>query len=145
MPTVAEWLEAHAASSLARQRATVDTARLLVTFATGLAATVVATNLQVQPNSGRADRWSCYLLGVAAVLALIVFTIDRIREPNVERVLRDAAAGSWAQDQILQELRTELIAAPDGNNGFVQAIKMISILQTLVALISGAIAVVALL
>jgi hypothetical protein len=144
--TVGEWLEAHASSVLARQRATVDTARLLVTFSTGIAATVVATGLQVSPNNTQWDHWATYLLASAGILAMAVFLFDRVREPNIDRVLRDAAAASppWTQAAILQELRAELLAAPDGNGGFVKAVTIVAVVQALVAGGSGVLAIVGL-
>lgn len=59
--TPEEWLEVQADRALARQRAQADTAKLLATFAAGVAGALVATALQVGAPEGL-DWASAWLL-----------------------------------------------------------------------------------
>ncbi|GAA1428449.1 hypothetical protein GCM10009616_08080 [Microlunatus lacustris] len=90
--TVEEWLEEQADRRTALQRAQVETAKLMATFIAAVAATFVATALQVGPP-GIGD-----VLGAVAFAGTVVFTwrvvsADRLTIADEDELCKRVVAG----------------------------------------------------
>jgi len=92
----------------------VDTVKLLVTFALGFAATIVATALQVEPQNGW-DVAATVFLGLAFILAVAAILLDRLRWPNRRKVLEKQADEGWTDAQLLAYLRLLMRDTEDEN------------------------------
>jgi hypothetical protein len=142
--TPAEWLENQADRSFARQRAEVDTAKLLATFAAGVAATLVATSLQVGEPSGLDLTGTIFL--AAAVLAVVcVIALDRIAEADQGKILELSQINKWTQAQVLRELRKSTVVAAYSNAEVVLSVRRALIVQVILSCVAGTIACVSLL
>lgn len=124
-----------------RQRAQVETAKLLTTFAAAIAATLVASALQVVRGSGQ-TRWSSCLLAACFVAAILVIVFDRISEPDLD----PAVIQTFGDHARFQEyVNTQLIAAQKFNESVVRAVRIVVAIQLAFAAASGAIATMSLL
>jgi uncharacterized membrane protein YeaQ/YmgE (transglycosylase-associated protein family) len=126
--TCADWLESQADRAFARQRAQVDTAKLLGTFAAGIAATLVATALQVGTPE-RLDRIAAYILVGAVVGAICVILLDRITEADHAKILELSQLKKWDEDKLMEELRVATIKAVHNNGSVVNSIRWTLSLQ----------------
>lgn len=138
--TVGDWLEQQADRISVRQRSQVETAKLLVTFATGIAATLVGTALQVDGRPWQ-EVVGVVLLAISTVGAVMVVLLDSMREADYSNVLRDAEIRELTPAERLKELRSIQIAAVDVNEKIVRRVRATSLLQVLVAAASGVFAV----
>jgi heme/copper-type cytochrome/quinol oxidase subunit 4 len=102
-PEIREWLSQNFDHTMSRQRSQADTAKLLVTFALGIAATLVATALQVGDPNGW-DLTATIILGVAFIFALLVIVLDRVKEPNRRWLMDRLARKNMPPDEILDAL-----------------------------------------
>jgi hypothetical protein len=133
---VSGWLEQQADRAASRQRSQVDTAKLLATFATGLAATLVATALQV-PGSDWWEKSAVIILGVASLLSISVLIADRISEVDHAALLSQAHTQQWTAEELLGELRTAQIEAVSGNEGTVSLLRWLSGSSLVAAVAAG--------
>lgn len=134
------WVDAQADRLLAVQRAQVDTAKLLSTFAAGVAASVVGTALQVgAPASGRL-RTATIVLGISVLLIIPVILADRIRVVDHKVLLAEATLRSWTEDKFQLEYRLAALTAVDENHIFVRLVKLATSAQLLSAFASGTLA-----
>lgn len=119
--SVPEWLEAQYDRVFARQRARVDTAKLVSTFLSGVATTLVATALQVG-RASRLDAAAVLALAAAIVATWRVVQADRLREPDEAQVLRDAVSVSppWTEAQTISALRRAMGTAVSFNDTVVR-------------------------
>jgi hypothetical protein len=136
----AEWLERNADRILARQRAQVDTAKLLATFATAVAAALVAAGLQVHAAVAL-DVASAILLGISFSAAIVVILLDRLREADPTAVLERGQVHQWTEAQIVGELRLLMLAAVRNNAWYVTAVMIAVIIQVVVAAGSAGLAI----
>jgi hypothetical protein len=141
---VAEWLDPQADRVLARQGRQVDTAKLLATFAAGVAATVVASALQVAPVTDY-DRYSVWALCVSIVLAVAVVLLDRLREADHHEVATLAALNGWSSTQFLVQLQGQTLWALTFNEKVVGLVRHVLLIQIVVAALAGIIATLSLL
>src|SRR3954453_13779802 len=88
--SLAEWLEQHADRQSASARAGTDVAKLLATFVAGIAATLVASTLQVGATNSL-DKWASSLLGVTILATILVIAIDRLQVPDEAKILTESA------------------------------------------------------
>ena len=91
---------------LGRQRAQADTAKLLVTFALAVAATLVATALQVtsSPVSSVLDVAAVLILALGFAMAVNVVFLDDLEEPDPTFAEQQAVAHGWTDIQKLAVL-----------------------------------------
>lgn len=113
---VAAWIEDHVARQIAEQRAVVDGAKVVATFAGGIAATLLATALQVGPKPSYLDLAAAGLWAVVLVLTIAVFLADD-SAVDVDYAAIVGAGGSKKHQ--LRQLRQNLITAANSNSGLV--------------------------
>lgn len=140
---VGEWLELQADRVSARQRAQVETAKLVTTFVTAVAATLCGSDIQV-PGNDPLEVAALVGLGIAALLTLIVFASDRLAEAPHKELLSRAHTQGWNGEKLLRELRTAAIDAVESNQEVVRIVKLLTAVQVLTAAASGTLAVLAL-
>jgi hypothetical protein len=102
----AEWLEQHAQRLLANQKSAVDTAKLLTTFVAAIAATLVATALQVEPIL-ELDRVATTWLGWCVGATILTILADRLQAPDHAKVLAEKSHHAWSSAYTLDQLRLE--------------------------------------
>ena len=142
--TIEEWLEADADRAMSRQRAQADAAKLVATFVVGIVATLVATSFQVgSPLSD--NRWEAVLLAASVILTAMVVFLDRISEADRNAILAEAQVRHWDKQELLTELRMNLIAASKDNQKVLREVRICLFIQFLVAISCGLTAVIAML
>lgn len=140
MTSALEWVDLHADRILAVQRAQVETAKLLTTFSSGVAATVVATALQVGASATTQERAAVWVLGASvAIIALVVLT-DRIGVADHEALQIEAYQQRWDAARFEFELRVASLASVESNVVFVKACKVLAAVQLGTAFVSGSLA-----
>jgi hypothetical protein len=139
LPTSEEWLEINADRSLARQRAKVDTAKLVVTFITAVAATMVATSLQVAPTT-TFERAAAWFLGATLLAALAVALLDRLAEPDTDTILKLCQVKKWSETELIEELRAELIGSVVSNDTVIMRVMTATVVSVASAGVSGVLA-----
>ncbi|SNY65337.1 hypothetical protein SAMN05421748_12829 [Paractinoplanes atraurantiacus] len=137
--TAEEWLEGQADRALARQRAQVDTAKLLATFAAGIAGALVATALQVGVPEGL-DWAAAWLLLVTFAGVLGVIAVDRVAEADHDKVLGLQVLRGWSQEDLLVELRVAELKAVYSNDEVVRLVRSVLAVELLLALATGIVA-----
>jgi hypothetical protein len=142
--TSSEWLDGQADRISARHRAQVETAKLIATFSTAIAATLTATALQVGTPSGW-DRVAVVLLFVTALLTVAVVIADRLAEPDHTHVLEEATHRDWDDAALLTELQVAGLAATSVNRQVVNSVRVVTICNLVAALLTSVFAVVSLL
>jgi hypothetical protein len=142
--TSAEWLEGQSERSFARQRAQVDTAKIIATFTAGVAATLVATALQVGAPT-TLDRVASYFLMTSVVATVCVVLLDRIVEADQATVLQNALVNSWSDSEILTQLRLASIAATNFNEDVVRYVRWSLAVQLCISAVAGIVAAISLL
>lgn len=141
--TSAEWLEQQADRLSGHHRAAVDAAKIVATFATAIAATLVGTTFQVSPTT-TSDRWSASLLAMSTFLAVLVALADRLVLPDHARLFVLANSYGWSEDELLTELRVALLAASDANDTVVKLVRQVLLVQLLATAAAGSTALVSL-
>lgn len=131
------WLEGQAERILARQRSRADTAKLVATFAAGIAAALVASALQAGAEPSGWDWVSAWALGLTVVLTTGVVLLDRLEEPDHNRVLNLAALGQWSDEHRLFELRAAALEATRTNEGIIRRVTTFLWMQLVVAVLTG--------
>jgi len=139
-----DWLETQADRELARQRAQVDTAKLLATLAVGVAATLVATALQVGRAASAWDKVAVGMLGGAFGAVILVVLADRISQVNHLNVVSQSVIEGWSQTQLATKLQALTIAAVDSNEAPVRAVRRLAVIQVLISAASAGAAIVSL-
>ena len=140
----AEWLEQRAQRLLGNQKSAVDTAKLLTTFVAAIAATLVATALQVDPIrelDHRAVTWLAWCVGATIVTILL----DRLQAPDHTKVLAEKTLNGWSSTETLTQLRIEELATVRFNRWIVWAVEGVVAAQILLATVAGTLATVSLL
>jgi hypothetical protein len=142
--TSAEWLESQADRAFSRQRAQVDTAKLLATFTTGIGATIVATALQVdKPN--KLDLTATCFLATSFVAVLAVILLDRLAVADESRVLTFSQLHHWSEEELIAELQTATIAAAYNNAEVVSIVRWALVFQVCLSAVAATLAAVSLL
>lgn len=132
-----EWLDNHADRISVRQRAQVDTGKLVATFSAGIVATIVATALQVgQPSAW--DRVAVALLAMSFGGALVVILLDRLSEADESAIVQAARIQGWTDARLLTELRVRTLTAGIANEGVVRSVRLAVVAQVTVSLFAGA-------
>lgn len=142
-----EWLdklESYIDRTNARQRAQVDTGKLIATFSAGIIATIVATALQVGTPSTW-DRIAAFLLAISFLSALVAILFDRLTEADQAAIVQQAKASGWSDAKVLRKLRSAMLAATIVNEGVVRAVRLAVTVQLTVSLLAGAAAIISLL
>jgi hypothetical protein len=132
-------LERQAERMLVRQQAQADTAKLLVTFAAGIASALVASALQVGPTSSL-DIAATATLGVALLAAIAVLALDRLVETDRDSIMGLAFAGGWSQERLQDELRRATLIAEVFNRSVVRTIRSAAIVQIIFTVASACLA-----
>lgn len=135
----AEWLDRQVDRLTAGQRAAVDTAKLVATFAVAVAAALVGSALEVgRPSTG--DHWALWLLGGSVVLGILVVLLDRVAVADHAAVLERAVLSAWDEDRLVKELRIAGVKAANANDGVVRDVRIALAAQLLVTLAAGGLA-----
>ena len=134
-------IEREVERALDRQRWTIDTARVVVVFAAGAAASVGAAAWQTLGSTHLTVASAC-LLGASILLMIFSFLFDERHLPDLENLIADAAQGGYsARDAIAAYNR----AAVRLNETFVTTVVMVSTSQALTAFGAGVLAALAML
>jgi hypothetical protein len=139
-----EWLDQHLEQVAATRQARSATSLAIATFATGVAATLVASALQ----DGKISEWdlrSAILLGLAGLSALGVAGVNRERAVDYVAVLLEAQTRGWDGDRIVAELRIDALTASIFNEGVRTQIRRVLLAQLLLAAASSSAAALSLL
>jgi len=144
---VAQWLQDQSDRCFARQRATADDAKLVATFVAAVAATLVATTLQVGDSPTRLDAAATAGLALTVGLAAVVVWTDTLREADHQAIITASAGGGsqWSSERLLRELRVATLAAVNGNEAVVTRILRWLTTQLAIAFATGVVAAVSLL
>lgn len=121
---------------LDRQRAQVETAKLVTTFATAIAATVLASALQVLRGTPE-TKWSSGFLAACFLVTILVMVADRISEPDLDPSVIKLFA---THDAFREYVEAKALKAEYFNASVLDQIRMLVGLQLALAGISGAIA-----
>lgn len=141
MPDLAGWIDEHQVQELSQARGRADAAKLVATFTTAIAATLVATELQVRAGSMTGwDLLAVITLGIAFLFTLLVVVLDRLTVVDVREVLTQQAALGVSGDQALISLRAASLTAMTFNYGVLAQIRTALMLQLTAATASGAVA-----
>lgn len=145
MTLIDDWIQRQADRTLANQRAQADTAKLLATFTVAIAATFVATALQVGSRSTGLDIWASWILAACFATTIAVLLLDRITDTNIEDAFLLSHANGWTEAELLSHLRTETLRAQVLNASFVSRIWTGVAVQLALAVAAGSVAAVSLL
>jgi len=99
-PEVLDWFNSSYDRTFSRHRSQADTSKLVVTFSLAVAATFVATALQVTGNWGL-DVLATVILAIAFLITLNVVLSDKIMEPDP----------AWLAQQLLRDMRVDGVVA----------------------------------
>ena len=139
MNAISDWLEQQADRAAQRQRSQVENAKLLATFASGLAAALTGVALQVE-GFGRLELASVIFLGLAAISTVAVLLLDRMREVDQDVLLSQRVTMGWSDQELLRRLRTAQIQTVYVNEGVVEAVRRVALGALLVAVTSAVLA-----
>ncbi|MBN9795647.1 hypothetical protein DMP17_44840 [Pseudonocardia sp. TMWB2A] len=131
--------QAHAERIATRQRSQVDTAKVVVTFAQAIAATLVGTGLQVTPNLWP-DAVATVLLGFGFLLALVTVFADRLIEPDF-----GAISPTETDTSKLKMMQVLITSCARSNEAVVGQVKFAAAACLFVSFLAGLVAAVALL
>lgn len=139
-----DWLGGQADRDLARQRAQVDTAKLLATFSAAVAVTLVATALQVGQSASGWDKIAVVGLAASFVAVLLVIMSDRTSQVDHQYVVSQSVLHGWSQAQLATKLRVATIAAVTSNERPVRVVLRITTLQVVISAASAGAAIMSL-
>jgi hypothetical protein len=139
--STADWLETQSDRISSRQRAQADTAKLLATFASGVAATMVATALQVGATPSGMDRRASIVLGIGLLLTVGVVFLDRLTEADHRVLLQRSVVYGWSEGRLLTEFRAATLAATDANESVLRMVWSALWLQLAASFIASGLAV----
>ena len=134
--TLDDWLQQNSDRVQARQRAQVDTAKVLVGITLAVAATLVATALQVGDTPRGWDYTACFVLAASFLATVVVVGLDRLKEPNRHLAQDKAQRGKWADERLLEHLREQALDAEDENATVVRAVHVATGVQVLVSVLA---------
>jgi hypothetical protein len=144
MTSLEEWIERNVDRRSARQRVQVETAKLLATFAISLAATLIASALQVA-KSKPWDIAASGLLALAFIGLLVVIALDRTTEVDQEDIFRYGNSLNWTSDEIIDSLRFAMYVSVKNNEAVVATVKLVAQAQVAASVLAGAFAIISLL
>ena len=141
---ISAWLEGQAARRFDQQRAAVDNSKLIATFITAIAATIVATALQVDPTSFL-DLVATIGLGWSIVATWRVIEADRLTVADHRALMTDGNAQGLNADDMLRSLRQGTLATVDDNEKVVEHVRTALRRTLLAAAVGSGLAVISLL
>lgn len=140
---VEQWKQEHVDQSLVRQRAQADGVKLVVTFFAAIAATLVATSLQI----GRPS-WLDVLATVGLIVTIVetcmVISSDRLREVDQAKVDGVIMNPQWTWDRRLEELRDLGVSLVDLNEVILSGVLKHRTRQLICASVASLVAVISL-
>ncbi len=137
--TTTDWLDGQVDRLIAGQRASVDTAKLVATFAAAVAATLVGSALEVGTPS-RTDHRAVWFLAFAIALSVLVVLLDRLAVADHGVVLERAVLLAWDDGRVVRELRVANLKAANANEKVVRDVRVALAVQLLVTVTTGALA-----
>ena len=143
--TLADWLQQNSDRVQVRQRAQVDTAKVLVGITLAVAATLVATALQVGDHPRGWDYTACYMLAASFIVTVAAVGLDRLKEPNRHLAQDKAQRGKWADERLLEYLQGLALDTEDENHRVVRQVHLATAAQVLVSVLACAAAAMSLL
>ena len=135
---VDSWLQQNSDRVQVRQRAHVDTAKVLVSITLAVAATLVATALQVGDAPRGWDYIAAWVLLASFIVTVLVVFLDRLKEPNRHKAQDRAQRGKWPPDKLLSYLQEQALDTEDENHKVVTHVHVASAAQVLVSLLACA-------
>ena len=138
------WLEQHAERVTAKQRSQVDTSKLLVSITLAVAATMVATALQVDPVKW-SDYVACAVLALSFGASVTVVMLDVVKEPNRHLARDHANAGKWSPEAELLILRKMALDSEVETRRGIRIVQRVTELQVLLSATASLFAAVSLL
>lgn len=129
---------------LQKQGTQADSMRLVVTFSSGVAATVVAPALQLTQGSASAW-WSTSLLFASILAAVCLIVFDRMVEPDTDGVIVQSAHADWSPPQVREKLRLATLTAVIENRKVLRTLRGFLYAQTLAAVVAAGLGAIAML
>ena len=137
MVTTQDWLDTQVDRVSDRQRARADTAKLVATFAAGVAGSLVASALQTGATASSWDWTSAWALAITIVLTVAVVLLDRLTEADHRTILTNAQAAGLDADATLAQLRLAAMTSTKANESVIKAIGVALWLQLISAVFTG--------
>jgi hypothetical protein len=142
--TIDPWMASQVDRRLSRQEASRNTLLLLVTFAEGIAATLVASGLQVGKHHGLLVAASM-MLGLGFIAIVVLLLLDRSVQVDERQVIGDAYVRGLSADHLRDELQQFDLTAIEINDGVLSSMRNATFVQMAIAAAAATLAVVAML
>jgi hypothetical protein len=126
--------------AITEQRTSIDGAKVVATFTAGVAATLVATALQVGQQPSWADLVATVFWTITIAVTISIFLGDELQTADLQTI----AIMGGTPDQILYNYRRNLLTAVNGNKIVLERVLRKLSNQILLALITVCFAVVSL-
>jgi hypothetical protein len=133
--SITEWLEGQAVRRFEQQRATIDNSKLMATFIAAVAATIVATTLQVTPN-GKLDFFATVGLVWCLFATWRVIEADRLKMADHQDIMTRGNTQHLKPEAILENLREGTIAAVNFNETVIDDVRA-ALWRVLIAAAAG--------
>lgn len=140
MTSTATWIEEHSLRKSAHQLARIETTKLVTTFASGIAATLVASAMQSYGGTHVAVA-SVTALGTSVVLVLVIFVVGQLSEPDGKQIEAVCVAAGLPSERVVALLRLGFEHALDANQAIVRFVTVVAVLQVTIAFSSAAFAI----
>jgi hypothetical protein len=141
--SIDEWSDQYWDRAFSRHTAQVETVKLVVTFSLAVAATLVASALQVAPATGW-DIAASIVLGLAFISTLVTIQLDRLKWPTRREVLQKREDEGWTEVELLLYLPRLYRDTEEWNDRVVGFVRRSAEYQLLLAAATGTLAVVSL-
>lgn len=125
METADDLLQQQYQLVLSRQRAQVETSKLVATFATAVAATIVASALQASRGTV-INWWASALLASCFIMTLAVIFCDRLAEPGIDSKVITHFGGN---DEFVEYMIESLVESEFFNGEVVKDIRRVVTIQ----------------
>jgi hypothetical protein len=135
------WLENHAGREENHSHQGLQTAKLVTTFAAAIAATFVATSLAEGPAPSCWDEGAVGAM-VLSVLGVLVIVFHARAAPDVTKILDEALADNWPEDQTIAELRDAVRLTAKHNKTSADRVHWIMLAQVVASMAASVLAVV---
>ena len=138
--STATWIEEHSLRRSAHQVERIETTKTVATFASGIAAALVASAMQSYGGTPVAIS-SVAALGVSIALVLVIFVVGQLSEPDGKQIEALCVAAGLPPDRVLVLLRLGFEHALDANQEVVRFVTVVAVLQVAAASSSAAFAI----
>lgn len=140
MAAPGQWLDRELDRLLSEEKANVDTAKLLVTFAAAIAAGMAGAALQAAHCHPALHAWTLVLFGLSGLLAVAVILMDRLRGPDVEAILTQNGIAPMTNAQMAAERRLSALTALEYNRALVRVVRTTALAQVVSSMACASVA-----